>query len=67
VRSGHPKSRNDPKTRKPETARSYVKALIENKADVNLKHKKTKKAPLQWAKERGDEEIIDMMEKAGAK
>ena len=57
----------DPKVRKPEIARSYVKALIENKADVNLKDKKEKKTPLQWAKKRGDQEIIDMLEKAGAK
>jgi hypothetical protein len=53
--------------RKPEVARSYVKALIENKADVNLKDKKEKMTPLQWAKKRGDPEIIDMLEKAGAK
>jgi ankyrin repeat protein len=57
----------DPKIRKPEVARSYVKALIENKADVNLKDKKEKKTPLQWAKVRGDQVIIDMLEKAGAK
>lgn len=45
-------------------ARSYVvKALIENKADV----KKGKKTRLQWVKKRGDQEIIDMLEKAGAK
>jgi ankyrin repeat protein len=57
----------NPKVRKPEIARSYVKALIENKADVNLKDKKEKLTPLQWAKKRGDKEIIDMLEKAGAK
>jgi ankyrin repeat protein len=57
----------NPKVRKPEVARSYVKALIENKADVNLKDKREKKSPLQWAKQRGDQEIIDMLEKAGAK
>ena len=57
----------DPKVRKPEVARSYVKALIENKADVNLRDKKDKMSPLQWAKKRGDKEIIEMLEKAGAK
>jgi ankyrin repeat protein len=57
----------NPKVRKPEVAQSYVKALIENKADVNLKDKKEKMTPLQWAKKRGDKEIIDMLEKAGAK
>lgn len=44
----------DPKIRKPEIARAYVKALIENKVDVNLKDKKEKMSPLQWAKKRGD-------------
>ncbi len=57
----------NPKVRKPEVARAYVKALIENKADVNLKDKKEKMTPLQWAKKRGDQEIIEMLEKAGAK
>ncbi len=57
----------DPKIRKPEIARAYVKALIENKADVNLKDKKEKMTPLEWAKKRGDQEIIEMLEKAGAK
>jgi len=57
----------DPKVRKPEIARAYVKALIENKADVNLRDKKEKRTPLQWAKKRGDKEIIEMLEKAGAK
>ena len=57
----------DPKVRRPEIARAYVKALIENKADVNLKDKKKKMSPLQWAKKRGDKEIIEMLEKAGAK
>jgi ankyrin repeat protein len=57
----------DPKIRKPEVARAYVKALIENKADVNLRDKKEKLTPLQWAKKRGDQEIIEMLEKAGAK
>jgi uncharacterized protein len=57
----------DPKVRRPEIARAYVKALIENKADVNLRDKKEKMSPLQWAKKRGDKEIIEMLEKAGAK
>ena len=57
----------DPKVRKPEVVRSYVKALIENKADVNLRDKKEKLTPLQWATKRGDEEVIDMLVKAGAK
>ncbi len=57
----------DPKIRKPEVVRAYVKALIANKADVNLKDKKEKMSPLQWAKKRGDQEIIDMLLKAGAK
>ena len=59
--------RLDPKVRKPEVVRSYVKALIENKADVNLRDKKEKLTPLQWAKKRGDQEVIDMLVKAGAK
>ncbi len=57
----------DPKVRKPEVARAYVKALIDNKADVNLKDRKEKLTPLQWARKRGDREIIEMLEKAGAK
>jgi ankyrin repeat protein len=57
----------DPKVRKPEIARAYVKALIENKADVNLRDKKEKLTPLKWAKKRGDKEIIEMLEKAGAR
>ena len=57
----------DPKIRKPEIARSYVKALIEYKADVNLKDRKEKMTPLQWAKKRGDKEIIEMLVNAGAK
>lgn len=57
----------DPKVRKPEVTRSYVKALIENKADVNLPDKNEKLTPLQWAKKRGDQEVIDMLVKAGAK
>ncbi len=57
----------DPKVRKPEVTRSYVKALIENKADINLPDKREKLTPLQWAKKRGDQEVIDMLVKAGAK
>jgi len=57
----------DPKVRKPEIVRAYVKALIENKADVNLRDKKEKMTPLQWARKRGDKEVIEMLEKAGAK
>src|SRR5262245_36612885 len=57
----------DPKVRKTEVVRAYVKALIENKADVNLSDKKEKMSPLQWAKKRGDQDIIDMLVKAGAK
>jgi len=57
----------DPKVCKPEVTRSYVKALIENNADVHLRDKKEKMTPLQWAKQRGDEEVIDMLVEAGAK
>jgi ankyrin repeat protein len=57
----------DPKVRKPEVIRAYVKALIENKADVNLPDKKGKLSPLQWAKKSGDQEVIEMLVKAGAK
>jgi cytohesin len=57
----------DPKIRKPEITRSYVKALIENKADVNLPDKKEKLTPLKWAKKRDDQELVDMLIKAGAK
>lgn len=57
----------DPKVRKPEIARGYVKALIENKADVNLCDKREKRSPLAWAKQRGDQEIVAMLEAAGAK
>jgi ankyrin repeat protein len=57
----------NPKVRAPEIARSYAKALIENKADVNLKDKREKLSPLQWARRRGDQQIIEMLEKAGAK
>ena len=44
-----------------------VKAPIENNADVNLRDRKEKMSPLQWARRRGDPEIIAMLEKAGAK
>ncbi len=48
--------------------KEYVKALIESKADVNLRDTgKEKMTPLQWARKKGDQEIIDMLEKAGAK
>jgi ankyrin repeat protein len=57
----------NPKVRKPEVTRSYVKALIENKADVNLRDKKEKMTPLQWAKKRGDQEVIDLLVNGGAK
>ena len=56
----------NPQVRKPEVTRSYVKALIENQADVNLRDKKEKLSPLQWAKKRGDQAVIDMLVKAGA-
>ncbi|HEV7406036.1 MAG TPA: ankyrin repeat domain-containing protein [Chthoniobacteraceae bacterium] len=59
--------RLDPKVRKPEVTRAYVKALIENKADVNLRDKKEKLTPLQWAAKRGDQELTDLLVKAGAK
>jgi ankyrin repeat protein len=57
----------DPKIRKAAVARAYVKALIENKADANLRDKKDKTSRLQWARKRGDQEIIAMLEKAGAR
>jgi ankyrin repeat protein len=57
----------DPKVRKPEVARAYVKALIACKVDVNLPDKKEKMTPIRWAKKRGDQDIIDMLVKAGAK
>jgi ankyrin repeat protein len=57
----------DPKVRKPEVVRAYVKALIGCKADVNLRDKKEKMTPLGWAKKRGDQEVIDLLVKAGAK
>ena len=48
--------------------KDYVKALIESKADVNLRDtRKEKTTPLQWAKKKGDQEIIDMLIKSGAK
>jgi len=50
----------------PEFRHGYVKTLIENKADVNFKDKRGV-TPLQWAKKIGDQELIDMLEKAGAK
>jgi ankyrin repeat protein len=52
--------------KKPELRAAYVKALIENKADVNFKDKKGM-SPLQWAKKVGDKTIIEMLENAGAK
>lgn len=57
----------NPQTRKPEVARGYVKALLENRADVNLCDKREKLSPLGWAKRRGDAEIIALLEAAGAK
>lgn len=52
---------------RPEKSRAYIKLLIENGADVNLRNKgKEKLTPLQWAKKRGDQEIIDLLVKAGA-
>lgn len=56
----------NPQTRKPEVARGYVKALIDNKADVNLRDKRDKLSPLAWAKRRGDAEIIALLQAAGA-
>ena len=52
--------------KKPEMRLAYVKALIENKADVNFKDKKGI-SPLTWAKKVGDKEVIELLEKAGAK
>lgn len=52
--------------KKPELRLAYMKALIDNKADVNFKDKKGV-SPLQWAKKIGDKGAIDLLEKAGAK
>ena len=52
--------------KKPEMRLGYVKALIENKADANFKDKKGV-SPLTWAKKVGDKEVIELLEKAGAK
>ena len=52
--------------KKPEFRHGYIKALIENKADVNFKDKRGV-SPLQWAKKVGDPEVIELLEKAGAK
>src|SRR5262249_49551793 len=58
----------DPKVRRPELVRTYVKILIEHKVDVNLRDRgKEKMSPLQWAKIRRDPVIVEMLEKAGAK
>jgi ankyrin repeat protein len=45
---------------------AYVKALIENGADVNLKNDKGV-SPLQAAKARGNKDVIALLEQAGAK
>ena len=52
--------------RRPERCLAYVRALIENGADVNLKDNKGM-SPLQWATLRGNKEIIAILRKAGAK
>jgi uncharacterized protein len=52
--------------KKPEMRLGYVKALLESKADVNFKDKKGI-SPLTWAKKVGDKEVIELLEKAGAK
>ena len=44
----------------------YVKALIENGADVNLKNDKGV-TPLQAACKKGDSRVIELLQKAGAK
>jgi len=38
-----------------------------NKADVNLRDKKDKLSPLQWAQKGVDPELVGMLVKAGAK
>jgi ankyrin repeat protein len=50
----------------PELRYAYVKAFVDSKADVNFKDKKGT-SPLQWAKKGGDEKVIQLLEKAGAK
>jgi ankyrin repeat protein len=45
---------------------AYVKALIENGADVNLKNDKGV-SPLQAAKAKGNKDVIALLEQAGAK
>jgi ankyrin repeat protein len=52
--------------KKPELRLAYVKALIENKADVNFKDRKGM-SPLSWAKKVGDKDVIDLLIKSGAK
>jgi ankyrin repeat protein len=52
--------------KKPELRLAYVKAFIENEADVNFKDKRGV-SPLQWAKKGGDKDVIELLEKAGAK
>jgi ankyrin repeat protein len=54
------------KAKNPELRAAYVKALIENKADVNFKDKKGM-SPLEWAKKVGDKTIVEMLQNAGAK
>ena len=44
----------------------YVKYLIEGGADVNLKNDKGI-SPLQAAKAKGNQEVIELLQKAGAK
>jgi ankyrin repeat protein len=45
---------------------AYVKALLDNGADVNLKNDRGV-SPLQAAKARGNKDVIALLEKAGAK